>query len=64
MCYNSHVRGNRGYVPEKRERWQELAEKAEKEQDPKNLLALIIELNKVLAEKNQHTKVSPIPTNL
>jgi hypothetical protein len=51
-------------VLEKRERWQELAEKAEKEQDPKNLLALIIELNKVLAEKNQRTKVSPNPTNL
>ena len=44
--------GMRGYVQEKRERCMELAEKAEKEQDPKNLLALIIEPNRVLAERS------------
>jgi hypothetical protein len=38
-------------VTEKRERWVELAELAEREHDPKNLLALIVEINSVLEEK-------------
>jgi hypothetical protein len=40
------------------EAWQHLAEQASKEQDPKKLLALVEELNRVLGEERQ-TKLAP-----
>ena len=46
-------------MSEKRERWMELAELAEREHDPKNLLSLIVELNKVLAEKAERSATIP-----
>jgi hypothetical protein len=40
-------------VQENRERWKELAELAANEQDPKKLIALIQEINQLLAEKEK-----------
>jgi hypothetical protein len=40
------------------EEWPHLAEQASKEQDPKKLLALVEELNRVLGEERQ-TKLAP-----
>lgn len=43
--------GNQAYVQRERERWMELAELAANEQDPKNLIALVTEINQLLDEK-------------
>jgi len=40
------------------EEWQHLAEQASKEQDPKKLLVLVEELNRVLGQERQ-TKLAP-----
>lgn len=45
-------------MAEPRERWQELSEQAAKEQDPKRVLELIQEINRLLEEKDQLLKSS------
>jgi hypothetical protein len=42
---------------EQKERWQELCALATKEQDPKKLLALTVEINRLLAAKAE--RISP-----
>lgn len=44
---------------EKRERWRELCEQAETEQDPKKLVELAEEINRLLEEKEQRLKRRP-----
>jgi hypothetical protein len=39
-----------------KERWQELCEQAEKEQDREKLLALTEEIARLLAEKEEHLR--------
>ena len=46
---------------EKRERWRELCEQAEKEQDPKKLVELAEEINRLLEEKETRLKKQPKP---
>jgi len=43
-------------VTEPKERWQELSEQAAKEQDPKRLLELVQEINRLLEEKEFNWK--------
>ena len=46
-----------------RERWLELAELAANEQDPKKLMALISEINQLLAEKQARLdRLTPRPS--
>jgi hypothetical protein len=44
---------------EKRERWRELCEQAEKEQDPRKLVELAEEINRLLEEKETRLKQRP-----
>lgn len=44
---------------EKRERWRELCEQAETEQDPKKLVELAEEINRLLEEKGTATEATP-----
>lgn len=44
-----------------RERWRILCEQASKETDPKKLLALVIEINSILAAKSEPEKQPPLP---
>ena len=44
---------------ENRERWRELCEQAETEQDPKKLVELAEEINRLLEEKEQRLKRRP-----
>jgi hypothetical protein len=43
---------------EKKERWQELCAQAAKEQDPEKLLALTLEINRLLEEKEDRVKAA------
>jgi hypothetical protein len=42
-----------------KERWQELCEQAANEQDPKKLMALVKEINRLLEEKQARLKKPP-----
>jgi hypothetical protein len=53
MCYNAFVSRNQDYLLKNRERWLELAELAAKEQNPDKMMALISEINQLLAEKQE-----------
>lgn len=46
-------------MQENRERWMELAELAASEQDPKKLMALVSEINRLLEEKRARLKGVP-----
>jgi hypothetical protein len=46
-------------IGENKERWQELCELAEKEQDPDQLIALIREINQLLEEKQSRLTHQP-----
>jgi hypothetical protein len=43
-----------------RERWMELAELAANEQDPKKLMALIVEINQLLGQKQARLDASTL----
>ena len=45
-----------------RERWRELCEQASVEQDPKKLLELVTEINRLLDEKNIRLSKDTPPT--
>jgi hypothetical protein len=53
MCYNCIVSGKLVDVENNQERWMQLARLAASEQDPKKLLGLVIEINQLLAEKQE-----------
>lgn len=44
-----------------RANWEELCRQAAVEQDPKKLLRLMTEINRLLAEKHQRLKQAPDP---
>lgn len=46
-------------MKDNQERWMELAEQAAKEQDPAKLLALVIEINQLLAQKSRRLTSHP-----
>jgi len=47
---------------EKKEKWMALCEQAANEQDPEKLMALVAEIDRLLAEKQQHLgKQEPSP---
>jgi hypothetical protein len=48
---------------EKLEQWKQLCELAAIEQDPKRLIALVREINRLLEEKEQRLKHSQQPTS-
>jgi hypothetical protein len=61
--YNSDVKGNRAYVLNNKERWFELAELAATEEDPKRLMDLIAEINRLLDEKHKRLdRLTPKPS--
>ena len=47
-------------MQENRERWMELAALASKEQDPHKLLALVQEINQLLAEKEKPKRIESV----
>jgi hypothetical protein len=53
MCYNCIVSGKLVDVENNQERWMQLARLAASEQDPKKLLALVIEINQLLEQKQE-----------
>jgi hypothetical protein len=48
-------------MQEKRERWMELAAQAAEEQDPKKLSELVLEIDRLLGEKQDRLKHKPMP---
>ncbi|HXM24350.1 MAG TPA: hypothetical protein VN948_24050 [Terriglobales bacterium] len=44
---------------EQKQRWMELCELASEEQDPKKLVALIAEIDRLLEEKKQRVAMAP-----
>jgi hypothetical protein len=62
MCYNCIVSGKLVDVENNQERWMQLARLAASEQDPKKLLALVIEINQLLEQKQErlnHLQTDP-----
>jgi hypothetical protein len=62
LCYTCVLAGRRTdyMIGKNKERWRELCELAEKEQDPDKLIALIKEINRLLEEKQSRLTHEPI----